>query len=146
MTKILIVSSNIHPELSIKQLENCLDVVKQTSHQYQVETIKAGSYEIPFVINYYQQNNPFDGYIALGLILKKNLDHYQYIMNHVSACFTQFALQGIIVGNGIITGASVEELKANVNSNDPCLCGYISAVNAVDTLIKFKASASINEK
>ncbi|STX51789.1 6,7-dimethyl-8-ribityllumazine synthase [Legionella busanensis] len=139
MAKILIVSSNIHPELSVKQLQNSLDIIKDTSYQYQVESIKAGSYEIPFVINHYHNKNPFDGYIALGLILKKNLDHYHYIMNHVSTCFTQFALQGMIVGNGIITGLSLEELETNLDSKDPCLCGYISAFNAVNSLIKFKS-------
>ncbi|MGQ3889069.1 6,7-dimethyl-8-ribityllumazine synthase [Legionella sp. CNM-1927-20] len=139
MAKILIVSSNIHPELSAKQLQNCLDMVKETSYQYQVESINAGSYEIPFIINHYHKKNPFDGYIALGLILKNNLDHYHYIMNHVSTCFTQFALQSMVVGNGIIAGLSLDELEANLASNNPCLCGYISAFNAVNALIKFKS-------
>lgn len=138
MTKILIVSSNIHKKLAADQLEKCLDQFKQSEHDYQVELIEAGTYEIPFVINSYHRTNPFDGYIALGLIIKSNPDHYDYIMSHIKECFTYFSLNNIAVGNGIIAGDNLEELIFKINSPDPCLSGYQSAFHAVDYLIRFK--------
>ncbi|QMT59085.1 MULTISPECIES: 6,7-dimethyl-8-ribityllumazine synthase [unclassified Legionella] len=138
MSKILIISSGIHKDLASEQLELCTTLVKNAGYAYQVELLQAGTYEIPFVINTYHQKNPFDGYIALGLILKANLDHYNNIMSHIRYCFTQFALNDIIVGNGIITGASIEELSENIRSANPCHSAYPSAVNAVDCLIKLK--------
>lgn len=74
MTKLLIISSNIHKELASKQLENCIEIVKKHEHDYHVEIADAGTYEIPFIINSYHRKNPFDAYIALGLVLKTNLD------------------------------------------------------------------------
>jgi 6,7-dimethyl-8-ribityllumazine synthase len=80
MTKLLIISSNIHKQLSPIQLNNCLKIVQNSKHDYHVEISSAGAYEIPFIINTYHQKTPYDGYIALGLLLKTNIDHYDYIM------------------------------------------------------------------
>jgi len=138
MPKILIISSEIHKQLASEQLDFCLTIVKNAGYDYQVELLQAGAYEIPFVIYTYPLNKPFHGYIALGLILKTNSDHYDNIMSHIRHCFTQFALNDIIVGNGIISGSSIEELSGKVHSSNPCLSAYQSAFNAVDCLIKLK--------
>ena len=138
MSKILIISSDIHKNLAAEQLDLCLTLVKHSGYNYQVESLQTGAYEIPFVINTYQQNQPFDGYIALGLILKTNLDHYNYIMSHIRYSFTRFALKDIIVGNGIISGSTIDELSDKVRSSDPCHSAYPSAFNAVDCLIKLR--------
>ncbi len=138
MSKILIISSGIHKDLASEQLDLCLTRVINSGYSYQVELLQAGAYEIPFVINTYQKNQPFDGYIALGLILKTNPDHYDNIMSHLRYSFTQFALKDIIVGNGIISGSTIEELGEKVRSSDPCHSAYPSAFNAVDCLIKLR--------
>ncbi len=138
MPRILIISSHIHKDLSARQLANCESLVKKSPYDYQVEIATAGTYEIPFIINAYHQKNSFDGYIALGLVLKTNLDHYNYIMSHIKECFTAFALNTIAVGSGIVCGDSLEELTTKIDSQDPCLSAYQSAYNAVDYLIKLK--------
>ncbi len=143
MTKLLIISSNIHKELASIQLKYCLEIVKKSHHNYQVEIAEAGTYEIPFIINSYHQKKPFDAYIALGLILKTNLDHYDYIISHIKTCFTHFSLNNIAVGNGIISGKTLEELAIKINSQDPCISSYPSAFHAVDYLIKLKKNLTI---
>lgn len=137
MSKLLIISSAIHQQLSQAQRDNCIQVVEKSSYNYQLEIIEAGVYELPFIIKAHHNYNPFAGYIALGLILTTNADHVSRIMNHVDYCFTQFALAGMIIGNGIVTGSSLDELDDKINSPDPCLSGYKAAFNAVDCLIEF---------
>lgn len=142
MTKILIISSNIHKELAPKQLANCVELVKKTPHDFQVELLESGIYEIPFVINTWHKKKPFDAYIALGLVLKTNMDHYEYIMSHVRNCLTHFALNNIIVGNGIISGVSSDELASKIDNPDPCISAFPSAVNAVNCLIQLQETVS----
>lgn len=142
MSKILIISSSIHQDLTAKQIANCLNIAKQYPHDFQIETMEAGTYEIPFVIQAYHKKNRFDGYIALGLVLTTNPDHYEYIMSHIKTCFSQFALENIAVGNGIISGADIQELATKIDSPDPCLSGYPSALKAVDYLIKLNRHLS----
>ncbi|WP_241480435.1 6,7-dimethyl-8-ribityllumazine synthase [Legionella norrlandica] len=74
---ILIVWSNYYRELAEKQLESCINKLKQYEYNYQVETVEAGTYEIPAVMQYYHQYHPFNGYIPLSLLLKGR----QIIMN-----------------------------------------------------------------
>lgn len=138
MSNILLISSNVHKQLAAEQLDLCLNLVKNANYDYQVESISAGTYEIPFVINAYHQTRSFDGYIALGLVLQADLNHYNNIMNHIRDCFTQFALNNIIVGNGIISGTTIEELGEKIRSSNPCLAAYLSAFSAVDCLIKLR--------
>ena len=146
MARILVISSHIHKELSPIQLAHCEGLLKKSSHDYQVEILAAGTYEIPFVINAYHQKKPFDGYIALGLVLNTNPSHYDYIMSHIKQSFSHFALNNIIVGNGIVSGSSAEELATKIDSPDPCLCAYPSAFNAVDCLIKLNAKLSAKNR
>lgn len=140
MHKILIISSVIHEELSKIQRDKCLELVEQSGYLYAVHELNAGTYEIPFIINGYAQKGSFDAYIALGLLLKNNSDHFDFVISHINTCFSHFALNKIIVGNGIVTGASVDELAMKIKSSDPCLSAYASAFKAVDALIQFKKS------
>lgn len=138
MSRILIISSQIHTELATQQLEQCLRLTQSSTHLIQVEKMAAGTYEIPFVIQAYQQKNKYDAYLALGLILQKNPDHYETIMSHIKTCFTQFAMQNIIVGNGIITGKDPQDLAHKIHSDDPCLSAYPSAWHAINYLLKLQ--------
>lgn len=139
MARILIVSSNVHKTLAEEQREKCVQLVKQSQHDCQVEIMEAGTYEIPFVINsHHHSQQPFDAYIALGLVLKANWDHFDWIMSHIKESFTRFALSNMIVGNGIVSAMNLEELAAKVASSDPCLSAYPSAFQAVNYLLAFK--------
>lgn len=134
MAKILIVSSQVH-NLSQRQLDLCVQLVEKSSYDYQIELLQAGTYELPFVIKSYHKKAPFDAYLVLGLVLESNSAHAQYIKQHIATCFTQFALEGIIVGNGILYGTSLETLATNLESQDACLSAYPSAFKAVSALL-----------
>lgn len=116
--KILVVWSNYYEELAEKQLASCCDLLKASDYEYQVETVTAGTYEIPAVIQYYHSHNPFDGYIPLSLLLKGKTDHYEFIWEHVKECFIQFAMNGLMIGNGIISAPSMEILRERVENGE----------------------------
>jgi 6,7-dimethyl-8-ribityllumazine synthase len=132
--RILVVWSNYHKGLAEQQLESCLQLLRQSEYDFKVETVEAGSYEIPSVIQYYHLNNPFDGYIPLSLLLKGGTDHYEFIWEHVKDCFIKFAMDGLMIGNGIISAPNMDLLISRVKSGERSK----EAFNAVDYLIRFK--------
>lgn len=134
MSNILIVWSNYYPELSQKQLEICLDKLKKYAFNYQIETVEAGAYEIPTVIQHYHRNQPFDAYLPLGLLLQGKTDHYEFIWEHIKECFIKFALDGLTIGNGIITAPNMPILEERVANGKRIQ----EAINAVDYLVRFK--------
>lgn len=136
MTKprILVVWSNYYKELADKQLDSCLQLLKQSRYDYSIEKVEAGTYEIPVVMQYYHQNNPFDGYIPLSLLLKGSTDHYEFIWEHVKECFIRFALDGLLLGNGIISAPDMNTMISRVENGERVQ----EAFNAIDYLIQFK--------
>lgn len=116
--KILIVWSNYYQELAEKQLASCLDLLKSSEYEYRIETVNAGTYEIPTVIQYYHRYDPFDGYIPLSLLLKGKTDHYEFIWEHVKECFVKFSMNGLMIGNGIISAPSMELLRERVENGE----------------------------
>lgn len=132
--RILVVWSNYHKDLAEQQLLSCIQLLDASSYSYQVETVEAGTYEIPVVMQYYHQHDPFDGYIPLSLLLKGGTDHYEFIWEHVKDCFIKFTLDGLLIGNGIISAPNHELLTSRVASG----LRSQEAFNAVDYLIRFK--------
>lgn len=133
-SKILVVWSNYYESLAEQQLDSCLQLLKQSPYEYQVETVSAGTYEIPAVMRHYHQHHPFDGYIPLSLLLKGSTDHYEFIWEHIKECFIQFSMNGLLMGNGIISAPSMEILQSRVTQGER----VNEAFRAVDYLIQFK--------
>ncbi|MCA9509017.1 MAG: 6,7-dimethyl-8-ribityllumazine synthase [Myxococcales bacterium] len=131
--RILIVWSNYHHALAEEQLEGCLKLLQNSKYTFEIETVRAGCYEIPSVIRTYQKQKPFDAYIALGLLLKGETDHYEFIFQHVKDCFLKFSMDGLLIGNGIISAPNSELLTKRVKSAERTL----EAFNAVDYLLDF---------
>ena len=131
-TTILIVWSNYYGDLAKKQLDSCLSYLNKTSYQYTVETVDAGVYEIPAVIQYYHHHHPYNGYLPLGLLLKGSTDHYEFIWEHIKECFIKFTLDGLMIGNGIITAPTKELLTSRVEHHER----VEEAIRALDYLIK----------
>jgi 6,7-dimethyl-8-ribityllumazine synthase len=132
--KILVVWSNYYQDLAKKQLEGCLHILDNSNYEYAVETVEAGTYELPAVIQYYQQNSPYDGYLPLSLLLKGSTDHYEFIWEHVKECFIQFAMNGVLIGNGIISAPSMEVMTIRVENHERTQEAY----RALDYLIQLK--------
>lgn len=132
---LLIVWSNYYKDLAQRQLDSCLEKLKPYNFNYQVETLEAGTYEIPAVIQHYQKTKAFDAYLPLSLLLKGKTDHYEFIWEHVKECFIQFTLEGIVFGNGIITAPSIAVLEERVENGERVQ----EAIDAVDYLIRLKA-------
>jgi 6,7-dimethyl-8-ribityllumazine synthase len=134
--KILVVWSNYYQELSERQLESCLQLLNQSDYSYHVETVEAGTYEIPAVIRHYHHTTDFNAYLPLSLLSKGGTDHYEFILDHIKASFTELTLEGLIIGNGIISAPNIDVLTDRVTQGERVK----EAFRAIDYLIRLKHS------
>ena len=68
------------------------------------ETIEVpGALEIPTAIGIAARMAEFDGYIALGCVIRGETTHYDTVCNDSSRALTLLGLQGLCIGNGILT-------------------------------------------
>ncbi len=62
-----------------------------------------GALEVPSAIALAERIAKFDGYVALGCVIRGETTHYDTVCNDSSRAITMLGLQGAAIGNGILT-------------------------------------------
>jgi 6,7-dimethyl-8-ribityllumazine synthase len=62
-----------------------------------------GALEIPTAIGISDQGSNFDGFVALGCVIRGETTHYETVCNDSSRALQLLGLQGLCIGNGILT-------------------------------------------
>jgi 6,7-dimethyl-8-ribityllumazine synthase len=75
-----------------------------------------GALEIPTAIGIAGRMAEFDGYVALGCVIRGETTHYETVCNDSSRALSLLGLQGLCIGNGILT---VENMDQAVVRADP---------------------------
>ena len=70
----------------------------------EVEVIEVpGALEVPTAIALAERQAQFDGYVALGCVIRGETTHYDTVCNDSSRAISLLGLQGACIGNGILT-------------------------------------------
>ncbi len=74
----------------------------------------AGAFELPQAIRLaLRGNRRFDGYVALGCVVKGETDHYDHICQEAIAGLMQVSLQfGLALGQGVLTVHRIDQALA----------------------------------
>ncbi|WP_114966088.1 6,7-dimethyl-8-ribityllumazine synthase [Alkalilacustris brevis] len=75
-----------------------------------------GALEVPTAIALAHERANFDGYVALGCVIRGETTHYETVCNDSSRALTLLGLHGACIGNGILT---VENRDQAVVRADP---------------------------
>ena len=68
-----------------------------------------GALEIPTAIGLAASRNLYDGYIALGCVIRGETTHYDTVCNDSSRGLMLLGLQGACIGNGILTVETMDQ-------------------------------------
>jgi 6,7-dimethyl-8-ribityllumazine synthase len=70
----------------------------------EVELVEVpGALEVPSAIAMAERLAEFDGYVALGCVIRGETTHYDTVCNDSSRAISLLGLQGACIGNGILT-------------------------------------------
>lgn len=68
------------------------------------ETVEVpGALEIPTAVALAASRSNFDGFVALGCVIRGETTHYETVCNDSSRGLTLLGLEGVCIGNGILT-------------------------------------------
>jgi 6,7-dimethyl-8-ribityllumazine synthase len=68
------------------------------------ETLEVpGALEVPTAIRLASRANLYDGFVALGCVIRGETTHYETVCNDSSRGLTLLGLDGLVIGNGILT-------------------------------------------
>ncbi|MBI6629858.1 6,7-dimethyl-8-ribityllumazine synthase [Pontibaca salina] len=62
-----------------------------------------GALEVPTAIAIADRMSNYDGYVALGCVIRGETTHYETVCNDSSRALQLMGLQGLCIGNGILT-------------------------------------------
>lgn len=79
-----------------------------------------GALEIPTAVALAARHADYDGYVALGCVIRGETTHYDTVCNDSSRGLTLLGLQGIAIGNGILTVENIEQavVRADPTNQD----------------------------
>lgn len=81
------------------------------------ETVEVpGALEIPTAIGIAERTAEFDGYVALGCVIRGETTHYETVCNDSSRGLTLLGLAGACVGNGILTVETTAQAEARAEA------------------------------
>tara|TARA_B100001123_G_C14629281_1_gene757072 strand:- start:123 stop:530 length:408 start_codon:yes stop_codon:yes gene_type:complete len=100
--RICVVTSNFYPEISKNLISGALLKLKKNKIS-NIKMIKVpGTFEIPVVIS--NLISKYDGFIALGCVIKGETPHFDYISSSVINALGNLSVQSKKpIGNGILT-------------------------------------------
>lgn len=112
--RILIVTSryyaHIAAELEASVVEG-LDKVGATHEFLEVP----GAFEIPGAISMAMNSGEWDGFIALGCVIRGETSHYDLITNHVARGLMELSISGVPLGFGVLTVENEEQAKVRAD-------------------------------
>jgi 6,7-dimethyl-8-ribityllumazine synthase len=77
-----------------------------------------GALEIPTAIGMAARMADYDGFVALGCVIRGETTHYDTVCNDSSRGLTMLGLQGVAIGNGILTVENRQQAEVRADPAD----------------------------
>ena len=131
--KICLVSAPYYGDITDNLVYGALNILKKIKADTEIVEV-SGALEIPTAIKL--MKNEFDGFIAIGCVIRGETTHYEIVSTESSRGLTNLGLEKICIGNAILTveNSSQAEERANPKTFDK----GGEACNSLLSVIKIK--------
>ena len=114
--KVAIVIAPYYKAISEAQLASARSILDAAGAAH--ETIEVtGSLEIPTAIGIANRLSNFDGFVALGCVIRGRTSHYDVVVEQSSHGIMLLGLQGLCIGNGIITVENIDQAEERADAS-----------------------------
>ena len=118
--KILLVCSPYYKDVTDNLIKGASDLLKSKSVDYKILNVP-GALEvapaIKLVLDKAQKKPFFDGFVALGCVIKGETYHFEIVANETSRALTNLSINySIPIGNGILTVSNKDQA---IRRSDP---------------------------
>ncbi|GAA4769639.1 6,7-dimethyl-8-ribityllumazine synthase [Novosphingobium ginsenosidimutans] len=102
MAKFLIVEARFYDHLNDQLIAGAKAALKAAGHQADVITVP-GALEIPGAISLADQAQLYDGYVAIGVVIRGETYHFEIVAGESARGIMALTMDGMAIGNGILT-------------------------------------------
>lgn len=114
-TRLLIVASPYYNAISDQQLLGARAAIDAAGASHETVLVP-GALEIPTAIGLAHKSGQFDGFVALGCVIRGETTHYDTVCNDSSRALTLLGLDGACLGNGILTVENMAQAEARAEA------------------------------
>ena len=108
MAKFLIVEARFYDHLNDQLIQGAKAALKAAGHKSEVLTVP-GALEIPAAIAFADQSGDYDGYVAIGVVIRGETYHFEIVAGESARGIMALTMDGIAIGNGILTVENEEQ-------------------------------------
>lgn len=112
--KILIVVAPFYRDIADRLISGAVAEIEATGATFEIAEVP-GALEIPAAIGIAERMSNFDGYVALGCVIRGETTHYETVCNDSSRGLMLLGLQGLCIGNGILTVETRAQAEARAD-------------------------------
>lgn len=102
VAKFLIVEARWYDHLNDMLIAGAKAALDEAGHKAEVLTVP-GSLEIPAAIAMAAESGRYDGFVAIGVVIRGETYHFEVVSNESARGLMALSLDGIAIGNGILT-------------------------------------------
>jgi 6,7-dimethyl-8-ribityllumazine synthase len=99
---VLIVEARFYDELTDELSSGAREALDRAGATYETVAVP-GALEVPAAIAICEESGRFDGYVALGIVIRGETSHYDIVAGESARGLMELSLDGLAVGNGILT-------------------------------------------
>lgn len=108
MAKFLIVEARFYDHLNDMLVAGARAAIEAAGHQADVITVP-GALEIPGAIALADQAELYDGYVAIGVVIRGETYHFEIVAGESARGVMALTMDGVAIGNGILTVENEEQ-------------------------------------
>jgi len=101
--RVLIVEARFHPAILDALASGAIHAIEAAGGSYERVAVP-GALELPAAIKFAAASGRFDGYVALGCVIRGETSHYETVCNESARKIMDLTTdEGLPIGNGILT-------------------------------------------
>ena len=116
--KVLIVEARFYEDMADALAEGAAAVLDAAGVAYERVSVP-GVLEVPVAIKYAADSNAYDGYVALGVVIRGETTHYEIVCNESARALMEFGIKDqLSIGNGIQTVENSDQAWARCKMSE----------------------------
>ena len=117
MAHILIVEARFYDHLNDMLLDGARTAIEAAGHSHETVTVP-GALEVPAAIAMAAETGRYDGFVALGVVIRGETYHFEVVSNESARGIMALTLDGLPIGNGILTVENEAQALARAKRSD----------------------------
>lgn len=102
MARFLIVEARFYDHLNDLLIAGARAVLEEAGHKVELITVP-GALEIPAAIAFAAETGRFDGYVAIGVVIRGETYHFEIVAGESARAVMALTIDGLAIGNAILT-------------------------------------------